>query len=454
MKMLTTLLVASLRVLLVGGGLASLAHAQVAPELENYTSSVGEFSAQVIRQSESPNGALIVGLHGYGSDVSQIAGLVNVAPETSHSLIALRAPNALDIGGYAWFPADTTTRSDPAAQESLVSAADMVAASIGELILSSGSDPDNVFVVGFSQGASLSLAMALSHPDAATGYIGFSGAMPVFAPDLVVEAQSRAPVLLGYGTRDNRVRPEDVDATVAALAKAGVSVTLETFNAPHVVSSAGRRAIAAWIDDRVSGQPLPTSTPLPLAITAGPDVEADGDVVELAFASALDRGAVIGNLDGSVEIYKFFDYNCGVCRIAHKQMPDFIADWPGDIRVTAVDVPLLGPGSREASALTFGLSEPDDYDAIYHSFMSARGQITANRAVSMMAKLGITHENRDPLKALTEHQEAFRINAAAMRSLGIQGTPGFLVRLPDGREAVFTGWDPAGMAAFINSSKP
>jgi len=82
MKMLRTLLVASLRMLLFGGGLASLAHAQVAPELESYTSSAGEFSAQVIRQSESPNGALIVGLHGYGSDVSQIAGLVNVAPDT------------------------------------------------------------------------------------------------------------------------------------------------------------------------------------------------------------------------------------------------------------------------------------------------------------------------------------------------------------------------------------
>jgi len=309
-------------------------------------------------------------------------------------------------------------------------------------------------VVGFSQGASLSLAMALSHPDAATGYIGFSGATPVFAPNLVVDAQSRAPVLVGYGTGDNRVRPEDVDATVAALAKAGVSVTLETFNAPHVVSSAGRRAIAAWIDDRVSGQPLPTSTPLPLAITAGPDVEADGDVVALAFAGARERGALIGDRNGSVEIYKFFDYNCGVCRIAHKQMPEFIASWPGKIRVTAVDVPLLGPGSREASALTFGLSDADGYDAAYHALISVRGQVTANRAASVMAKLGITPVDLDPRTALAEHQEAFRINAAAMRTLGIQGTPGFLVRLPDGRETAFTGWDAAGMAAFINSAKP
>ncbi|WP_299631810.1 DsbA family protein [uncultured Roseobacter sp.] len=410
----------------------------------------GEIDARIIRKADAPDAALIIGLHGYGMDAKQIETLVNIEPNTDHSFVALNAPVPVEGGGGAWFPLDDSSGSIVVDPGDVRLGSEWVADATLALVTEIGADQAQVYIIGFSQGASMALGLALTHPDLAAGYIAFAGGLPreIRAEDWSVEGG--APVLLGYGARDTRFSAEELDATVAALSDAGLSVQLETFPVPHVVSGAGRRAIAAWIDDRVAGVPVAQIRPLPFAVTAAPDTGvAPEAVIAEALAAAEARGGYFGNPDGDLVIYKFFDFNCSICRIAHRQMERFLTQMPDNTRVVAVDVPLLGPGSREVAALTFSIAKPEDYNRAYHALMDGRGQMTGARALRELEDLAIAVEIADTEDAIDTYQNDMRVNTAAMRALGIAGTPGFFVRLPDGREQMFTGWDAQAIAAFV-----
>lgn len=426
------------------------ATAQSASETVTLKTGVGEVEARIIRQADMPGAALIVGLHGYGMDARQIETLVNVEPQADHAFAALQAPVPVEGGGGAWYPVDDSSGFVAVDPDDVRLNAEWVASATSALVTETGADPAQVYIVGFSQGASMTLGLALTHPDVAAGYVAFAGGLPpeVRAEDWTVE--DGAPVLLGYGTRDARFSAEELDATVVTLSEAGLSVQLETFPVPHVVSGAGRRAIAAWIDDRIAGAPVAQIRPLPLAVTAAPDTGAEPDaVIAEALAAAEARGGYFGNPDGDLVIYKFFDFNCSICRIAHRQMDRFLSRLPDNTRVVAVDVPLIGPGSREAAALTFSIAAPEDYNRAYHALMDGRGQMTGSRALRELGDLGVAVGIPDTETAIETYQNDMRVNTAAMRALGLAGTPGFFVRMPDGREQVFTGWDAQAIASYI-----
>ena len=74
--------------------------------------------------------------------------------------------------------------------------------------------------------------------------------------------------------------------------------------------------------------------------------------------------------------------------------------------------------------------------------------MNGDRALRAMADAGIQPAVSGCEEAISLTSNDMRVNTAAMRSVGIEGTPGFLVRLPNGREQVFTGWDAAAIAAF------
>ena len=81
--------------------------------------------------------------------------------------------------------------------------------------------------------------------------------------------------------------------------------------------------------------------------------------------------------------------------------------------------------------------------------MDGRGQMTGARALRELEDLGIAVSIADTEAAIDAFQNELRVNTAALRALGLAGTPGFFVRLPDGREQIFTGWDAPAIASFV-----
>ena len=108
---------------------------------------------------------VLILLHGYGSNEADLFSFASELPE-HYYIISARAPYDLQYGSYAWyainFDADQNKFSDNnQARESR----DCIANFIDELIQNYPVNKEEVTLIGFSQGAILSYAVALSYPE-------------------------------------------------------------------------------------------------------------------------------------------------------------------------------------------------------------------------------------------------------------------------------------------------
>lgn len=118
---------------------------------------------------------LLLLLHGYGSNAADLFSFANELPD-EYYVISAQAPYDLQYGSYAWyainFDADQNKFSD---NEQAKSSRNLIASFIDELIDTYPIDSKAVSLLGFSQGAILSYAIALSHPEKIKNVIALSG---------------------------------------------------------------------------------------------------------------------------------------------------------------------------------------------------------------------------------------------------------------------------------------
>lgn len=194
--------------------------------------------------------ALLLGLHGYGMDESQIATLVDVEPDFDHVYLAPRGFHELADGSRAWFPieaADGTVSVDPGDWRAFVTRfADFVEAAAE----CSGADPDRVYVIGYSQGGAAAISLAAARPDLAAAYLGFAGALLDAAGFFAAERHELAAsqLFIGHGTLDAFVSSNEMRAQVDRLRALGLELTYREYPVPHVVSAAQRRDAEAWLE--------------------------------------------------------------------------------------------------------------------------------------------------------------------------------------------------------------
>ncbi|WP_298975116.1 alpha/beta fold hydrolase [uncultured Roseobacter sp.] len=209
-----------------------------------------EAVVQVISRGEGADPALIVGLHGYGASEPQIATLLPVELDFPHVYVAVRAPLALEDGGYAWFRFAAEAGGIVIAPGAVERAVDDLATLLPRIAEATGAASDDIHVVGYSQGGALALALALDRPEAVASVAAFAGALP---GDLATpQATAPLPVLAAHGRLDPLISEQDIALTRAMLAAAGRRVTPFDEGVPHVVGNAGRLRLQIWLADRLA----------------------------------------------------------------------------------------------------------------------------------------------------------------------------------------------------------
>ncbi|MDD7909432.1 MULTISPECIES: alpha/beta hydrolase [Pseudovibrio] len=177
---------------------------------------------------ETPAESLVVLLHGYGADASD---LITLADDLTEALprcefVAIEAPQVCDVwaAGRQWFPLTERTPKEyrlgaEAAAPYLVSAVEKEMARVGV-------EPSSVALFGFSQGAMMALHVGLHYPKTFSGILAYSGALP--APDtLCREVASKPPVLLVHGEEDDVVPFWNLSVAQTAMENAEVPVTAQ-----------------------------------------------------------------------------------------------------------------------------------------------------------------------------------------------------------------------------------
>ena len=118
---------------------------------------------------------LLLLLHGYGSNEEDLFSFASELPD-EYYVISARAPYDLQYGSYAWyainFDADENKFSD---LNQARSSRDVIAHFMDELVANYPIDANNITLIGFSQGAILSYAVALSYPEKVQRIVAMSG---------------------------------------------------------------------------------------------------------------------------------------------------------------------------------------------------------------------------------------------------------------------------------------
>ena len=137
---------------------------------------------------------------------------------------------------------------------------------------------------------------------------------------------------------------------------------------------------------------------------------------------------VAGNPKGDVTIVEFFDYRCGYCKQVHPVVKNVLrAD--GKVRLVMKEFPVLGPESVAASraAVAAFRGQRDKYFAFHDAMMERRGALNEAVIMEIAAAVGLNVEKLKTDMKSAEVDRTLRENQKLAQTLGINGTPAFIV---------------------------
>lgn len=119
--------------------------------------------------------ALILLLHGYGSNEEDLFSFASELPE-DYYVVSAQAPYQVPPYGYAWYAINFDENMNKFSDDNqAIESRDLIVRFIAELVEKYPIDPSNINLVGFSQGAILSYAIALSYPEKINSVVALSG---------------------------------------------------------------------------------------------------------------------------------------------------------------------------------------------------------------------------------------------------------------------------------------
>jgi phospholipase/carboxylesterase len=120
---------------------------------------------------------LLLQLHGVGSNERDLFGFAELL-DPRFLVLSLRAPLVRGPESFAWFNVEFLPVGFKIEPEQLRASRDAIVRFIGEAVDAYDADAERVYLLGFSQGAIMSLTTALSRPAPIAGIVPLSGRLP------------------------------------------------------------------------------------------------------------------------------------------------------------------------------------------------------------------------------------------------------------------------------------
>jgi phospholipase/carboxylesterase len=151
-------------------------------------------------------------------------------------------------GGYAWHPRQ---RDEWPALSTFDEAVAAVTHFIEGLATVYDADPDRIYLMGFSQGAATSYAIAMHHPGLVKGIAGLVGFVPVES-DAAIEtlALEGLPIFMAVGKRDAYIPVARTASCSETLRAAGADLEYHAYETGHRLNAQGMRDLKAWWQER------------------------------------------------------------------------------------------------------------------------------------------------------------------------------------------------------------
>lgn len=135
----------------------------------------------------------------------------------------------------------------------------------------------------------------------------------------------------------------------------------------------------------------------------------------------------VGPKDSKKIIVEFFDYNCGYCKKAFSEIAQIKEKNP-DVKIIFKEFPIFGPPSEAVSRVALAVHKiaPDKYYAFHSKLMEFKGDKTPEVLNGFAKELGIAIDIKTEIEK-PEYAEKIKRDQELATSLGIRGTPGFII---------------------------
>jgi phospholipase/carboxylesterase len=196
---------------------------------------------------------LLIMMHGYGSNEEDLFSFAEELPDELF-IISLRGPYPMPPYGHAWYAIHWDNNDGKFSDDvQAVASREKIAEFIDEAVEQYPVDPENVTLVGFSQGCILSLAVALSYPEKVKNVIGLSG---YINSDILKEGFrnndfSKLSVYSSHGSQDQVIPVSWARNTKPFLDSLKIENTYSEFPVGHGVAPQNFWELKKWLEERL-----------------------------------------------------------------------------------------------------------------------------------------------------------------------------------------------------------
>lgn len=197
------------------------------------------FPSQMVAGKKYP---VIYAMHGMGSNDKDIVNLIKNLKE-DFIIIGLRGNINMNYG-YAYF---TIKRYGTPNEELFIRAIERLENFIENAPKEFPIDESNQFLFGFSQGAILSMSLALKLGDVIKGFVALSGYIPTYAKEnFKNDTFKNVEMLVIHGKFDSIFSIEVGDETYNYLKERSDNVTYKVYSIGHEVSMEEKIEFHKW----------------------------------------------------------------------------------------------------------------------------------------------------------------------------------------------------------------
>ncbi|MGY2261216.1 alpha/beta hydrolase [Pseudomonas sp. SDO55104_S430] len=197
---------------------------------------------------DSRDQPLVIFLHGYGSNERDLFGIKDELP-ASYTYLSVRAPMVLEEGSYQWFRKKGEGAYNGETDD-LKTSGQLLLDFIAKAAQKYHTDPDKVYLVGFSQGAIMSYEVALRQPEAVGGIAALSGRiLPVLRSELKPDEKRQSlAIFIGHGTADKRLPFSDGTEANSLLQSVSLEPEFHAYQGVgHNISAEELQDLSAWL---------------------------------------------------------------------------------------------------------------------------------------------------------------------------------------------------------------
>lgn len=190
----------------------------------------------------------VIMLHGLGADEHDLAGLAQYL-DSRLLTISVRAPFTLEWGGYKWYDFREAGMPDPVL---FTESCDNLTQFISDALRHYPVMHSQLYLLGFSMGTVMSLAMALSRPELFRGVVANSGY-------LSEEKQlhyrwnelGNTDFFVAHGLFDQVIPVQASRMIKERFEAAGKEIEYHEFPMAHEISSESLNAMTKWLSSRI-----------------------------------------------------------------------------------------------------------------------------------------------------------------------------------------------------------